>query len=80
LRIVAESNAAEMTSTEFAPLDDEPVEMVVAPPQSGLQRGVHLGDGRVAADEQAAPDQRADSTKDDTLLIDTRPALRKRLG
>jgi len=36
------------------------MQVLVAPAQDQLQRGMQVGDGAVAAKEQAAPDQRAD--------------------
>ncbi len=41
------------------PLDDEAMEVLVAPVQGCLQGGMQLGDGVVTADEEAAPASRA---------------------
>ena len=40
-----------------------------APAQSDLQGGMQVGDGAVAADEQPAPDQRADAAQGDAQLV-----------
>ena len=44
----------------LAPLDHEAMEVLAAPAQRDLQGGMQVGDRAVAADEQPAPDQRAD--------------------
>ena len=44
----------------LAPLDHEAVQVLTAPAQCDLQGGMQVGDRAVAADEQPAPDQRAD--------------------
>ena len=55
-----------------APLDHEAVEVLITPAQSHLQGGMQVGDGAVAADEEPAPDQRADPAQDDPQLVDHR--------
>jgi len=45
--------------------------MFVGPAQNRLQRRVQIGDGRVAADRDAPPDQETDVTEDDAELTHT---------
>jgi len=42
------------------PVDDEAVQVLVAPPERGLQHGVQVGEGGGVGDQQPAPDQWAD--------------------
>jgi hypothetical protein len=44
----------------LAPLDDEAMQVLIAPAEGRLHGGMEVGDGAVAADQQPAPDQRAD--------------------
>jgi hypothetical protein len=46
--------------------------VLIAPAQRDLQDGVQVGDRAVAADEQPAPDQRADPAQDDPQLVQDR--------
>ena len=52
-------------------MEMERVQMFAAPVKDDLQHGVEVRQGRVAADEQSAPDERTDLAQDDTQLIDT---------
>ena len=61
------------------PVDDEAMQMLAAPAKGYLQRSVQLGDGAVATNKQASPDQRADAAKDDTNLVHTASGGRVRL-
>ena len=45
--------------------------MLAAPVKDDLKDGVELRQGRVAADEESAPDERTDLAQGDTQLIDT---------
>ena len=59
--IVTEADPAVMPDAVVTAVDDEAVQVLVAPAQHALKAGVEIGDGAVATDEQAAPDQRADT-------------------
>src|SRR5712691_8135783 len=48
----------------------ERVQMLATPVQDDLEDGVELRQGGVAADEESAPDERADLAQRDTQLID----------
>jgi hypothetical protein len=67
---VTEADPTIMTDAVFTPVNDEAVQMLVGPAKSRLQRRVQIGDGCVAADEQPAPDQRADTAQDHAELED----------
>jgi hypothetical protein len=60
-RIITEAEPAEVADAVLAAVTDETVQVLVAPAQGDLQRGMQVGDGAVAADEQTAPDQWADA-------------------
>jgi hypothetical protein len=51
-------------------VDDEAMQMLVAPSKGDLQRSVQIGDAALAANEQASPDQRADAPQDDAKRMD----------
>jgi len=51
-----------MSDTVLAAVDDEAIQMFIAPAQHSLEADMEIGDGAVATDEQAAPNQRADAT------------------
>jgi hypothetical protein len=51
-------------------VDVEAVQMLITPGKDDLQDRVEVRQGRIAADEQAAPDQRTDASKDHTQLVD----------
>jgi hypothetical protein len=51
-------------------VDDEAVQVLVAPARGDLERGVEIGDAAVAADKKPAPDQRADATQHHAELVD----------
>ena len=60
---INESYAARIATSVRAvhpSLDDEAMQVLGAPCKHRLQGGMQVGDGAVAAKEQAAPDQRAD--------------------
>jgi len=46
------------------------VEMAVGPAEGDLQHIMEIGDGSLAADEQPAPDRRADLDERDVKLVD----------
>jgi len=48
------------------------MQMHVAPGEDDLQRGMKRGEGHIAADEEATPDQWADALHYDAELIDIR--------
>jgi hypothetical protein len=52
-----------------ATVDHEAVQVLVTPAESRLHCLVQVGDGVVVAHQQATPDQRADTTKDDAQLM-----------
>src|SRR5690349_2765785 len=54
------------------PVDHELMKMRIAPTEGDLDDGVQPGDGCVIGDQQAAPDQRADSLEPDAELVDSR--------
>ena len=58
-----------MGDAVLAPVDDKAMEMLVAPAQGELKGGVEVGNGTVAGDQEAAPDQRADAPQDDAELV-----------
>ena len=77
--IVTEADPAIMPDAVLTTLDDETVQVLVGPAQHSLASGVEIGDGTVAANEQAAPDQRADAAQDDAQLVHHRFGVRGRL-
>ena len=77
--IVTEADPAVMPDAVLAAVDDEAVQVLVGPAQDSLQSVVEIGDGAVAANEQAAPDQRADAAQDDAQLVHHRVGVRGRL-
>src|ERR1700681_3333215 len=64
-----EADPAVMPDAALTPMNDEAVQVLIAPPQRSLQGGVEIGDRTVAANVQAAPDQRADPAQDDAQLV-----------
>jgi hypothetical protein len=77
--IVAKAEAAEVADAVLATVNHEAVEVLVAPVQSDLQRGMQVGSGAVATDEQSAPDQWADAAQDDAQLVHDRLGDREAL-
>ena len=75
-RVVGEAEAASVADAVFAPVDKEAVEVVVAPVEDELQGGVKFGDRAVAADQDPAPDQRADAVQHHPELVDDRTGRR----
>ena len=59
--IVTEADPAVMLDAVFTAVDDDAVQVLIAPAQRKLKDGVEIGDRAVATNEQAAPDQRADA-------------------
>jgi hypothetical protein len=53
-------------------LDDEAVQVLVRPAHRELESGMQVGDGGVAANQQAAPDQWADVAEHNPQLEDRR--------
>ncbi len=62
-----------------AAVDDEAMQMLAIPVEGCLQRGVQVGDGAVAADEQASPDQRAYPAQKHAQLVGDTGSGGKRL-
>ena len=77
--IVTEANPAVMPDAILAAVDDEAVQVLIAPAQCSLKGCVEIGDRTVAANEQAAPDRRADTAQDDAQLVHHRLGVRERL-
>jgi hypothetical protein len=75
--IVGKGDPAKVGDAVVLAVSDELMEMRVAPAKGDLDGGVQLGDGCVIGDQQAAPDQRADSVEPDAELVDSRGALMK---
>jgi hypothetical protein len=69
VRIVAKADAAKVADAVLTTVNDESIEMLVSPTQGQLQCGVQSGDGCIATNEQAPPDQGADATQDDAQLV-----------
>ena len=65
VRIIAETDAADLADAVVLAVDHEPVQVLVTPAECQLQRGVQVGDRAVVANQEAAPDQRADATQYD---------------
>jgi hypothetical protein len=59
--IVTEADPAVMPDAVLTAMNDKAIQVFVRPPQGDLQGGMKIRDGAVVADEQAAPDQRADA-------------------
>ena len=60
-RIVSEADPAVMVDAVLTTVNGEAIEMLVCPTQADLERRVQVRDAAIAADEQAPPDQRADT-------------------
>jgi hypothetical protein len=63
-----EAGATEPHTPICLAMDLEAVQMHVAPGEHDLQRVVEGGQGHVATDKQATPDQRANALQDNTEL------------
>ena len=61
---------ADIGDAVLAAVDDEPVQVLTAPAERGLQDGVQLGDRGVGGDQQAPPDQRADPVHHHPQLVE----------
>ncbi len=70
MRVVAEPETARVGNAVFPTVDDEAVQVLVAPTQGDLEGGVEVGDAAVAADKESAPDQGADAAQHDAELVD----------
>lgn len=70
--VVGEAGPAEVSDAVVLAVNDELVEVGIAPAEGDLDDGVQLGDGRRIAHQQAVPDQRADSVESDAELVDSR--------
>ena len=73
-----ETKRAELDMSGISPvaaivlaMDVERIQMLAAPVKDDLEDRMQVRQGCVAADEEAAPDQRTDLTQDNTQLIDT---------
>jgi len=78
-RIVAEADPAVTADPVLTAVEDKAVQVLIAPAQYSLKGGVEIGDGAVAPDEQAAPDQRADAAQNDAKLVHHGLEVRGRL-
>src|SRR5438067_12530514 len=77
--IVTEADPAVMPDAVVMAVDDEAVQVLVGPAQHALESGVQVGDGAVAMDKHAVPDQRANAAQDDTQLVHHGLRVRERL-
>jgi hypothetical protein len=59
-------------------VDVEVVQMLATPREGDVQDVMEMRERRVARDEEAAPDERADASQDDTQLIESGPWRRGR--
>jgi hypothetical protein len=71
-RIAIEVGTADTRAAVCLAVDTPVMPMHVAPREHDLQRGMERGRGHVATDEEATPDQRADTLHNDAELIDVR--------
>jgi hypothetical protein len=70
IRVVAEPQTARVGHAVLPAVDDEAVQVLVAPAQGELEGGVEIDDAAVAADKEPAPDQGADATQHHAELVD----------
>src|SRR5215510_12358246 len=70
-RIGVEAGTAETGAAIFLAVDTEAMQIHIAPGKNDLQHVVEGGKGYIAADEEAAPDQRAHALHNHTQLVDT---------
>jgi len=70
LRVVSKADTPWLGDTIGLAIDHESVEMAVGPAEGDLQHVMEVGDGSLAADEQPAPDRRADLDERDVKLVD----------
>jgi hypothetical protein len=77
--VVTEPETARVGDATLPAVDDEAVQVLVAPAEGELEGGVEVGDAAVAADQEAAPDQRADATQHDAELVDAETGGRRRI-
>jgi hypothetical protein len=68
--IVGKADPGKIGDAVVLAVDDELMEMRVAPAEGDLDDGMQLGDSRRIGEQQAAPDQRADSVEPDADLVD----------
>jgi hypothetical protein len=80
MRVVAEPQTARVGHAVFPAVDDEAVQVLVAPAQGDLEGGVEVGEAAVASDQQLAPDQGADATQHHAELVDGETGRRRRTG
>ena len=71
-RINIEARTAKTPAAVCLAVDTEAMQIHVAPCEHDLQRGMEGGQGHVATDEEATPDQRADPLDNHPELIDMR--------
>src|ERR1700712_1432557 len=60
----------EVFNAVLGAMDDEPVEVLITPPERGLQDRVQLGDAGGGGHEEAPPDQWADAGQHDAQLVE----------
>jgi transposase-like protein len=63
------SRVDEALGAMLTSVNHEAMQMRLAPAEGDLQRSVQVGNGAVASNEQASPDQRADAAQDDAQLV-----------
>ncbi len=72
MRVVGEGHPTSIGDAVALGVNDEAVQVGIGPAEGELDGGVKLGDSRFSGDQQAAPDQRADSVEPDAELVDNR--------
>src|SRR5262249_54477117 len=70
LGIVAKGDAAGVGNAVVLAVDDEAVEVGVGPIEGSLDEVVEISDRGITANEEAAPDERADPAEADAELVD----------
>src|SRR5689334_15265635 len=70
MRVVGEGHPTSIGDAVARAVNDEAVQVGIGPAEGELDGGVKLGDSRSTGDQQAAPDQRADSVEPDAELVD----------
>ncbi len=73
---VGEAGTAAVGDAVGLAIDEELVEVVIAPAEGELDDGGQFGDGRRVAHEQPTPDHRADAIETDAELVDSRGVRR----
>lgn len=63
VRVIAEREAAAVRDAIVPPVNVEAMQVFILPAHGDLEDGVELGDGRVSAHQQPAPDERRDAAQ-----------------